>query len=89
MTLKQAKLENAYGLYLPEKSAIYIQNNLNPKNYFRILLHELAHFLVDKAEKKPTTEEAFALLTEEFITIFLQNPKLLKNLNLFTRKNET
>ena len=28
MGLKQAQLENAYGLYIPNKSSIYIQNNL-------------------------------------------------------------
>ena len=27
MSLKQAKLENAYGLYIPQKSSIDIQQN--------------------------------------------------------------
>jgi Zn-dependent peptidase ImmA (M78 family) len=89
MSLKQAKSENAYGLYLSEKSAIYIQNNLNPKNYFKILLHELAHFIFDKAETKPNSEESFAILSEEFLTIFLQNPELLNSLKLLTKKYET
>ena len=77
LTIKQAKLENAYGLYIPQKSAIYIQQNLSPKNYISILLHELAHFILDKTDKKPNSEESFAAMVEEFAKIFIQNPKLI------------
>ena len=49
MTIKQAKSENAFGLYLSDKSTIFIQKNLSPKNYLSILFHELGHFIIDKA----------------------------------------
>jgi len=89
MGLKQAQKENAYGLYLPQKSAIYIQQNLSPKNYIAVLLHELAHFVLDKTEKKPNSEESFALMVEEFAKIFLQNPKLINFIKQCTKQNET
>jgi len=89
MGLKQAQQENAYGLYLPQKSAIYIQQNLSPKNYIAVLLHELAHFVLDKTEKKPNSEESFALMVEEFAKIFLQNPKLINFIKQCTKQNET
>ena len=89
MWLKQAQQENAYGLYLPQKSAIYIQQNLSPKNYIAVLLHELAHFVLDKTEKKPNSEESFALMVEEFAKIFLQNPKLINFIKQCTKQNET
>ena len=50
MGLKQAQKENAYGLYIPKKSTIYIQQNLSPKNYIAVLLHELAHFVLSKTK---------------------------------------
>ena len=89
MGLKQAQKENAYGLYLPQKSAIYIQQNLSPKNYIAVLLHELAHFVLDKTEKKPNSEESFALMVEEFAKIFLQNPKLINFIKQCTKQNDT
>ena len=89
MGLKQAQKENAYGLYLPQKSAIYIQQNLSPKNYIAVLLHELAHFVLDKTEKKPNSEESFALMVEQFAKIFLQNPKLINFIKQCTKQNET
>lgn len=89
MGLKQAQKENAYGLYLPQKSAIYIQQNLSPKNYIAVLLHELAHFVLDKTEKKPNSEESFAVMVEEFAKIFLQNPKLINFIKQCTKQNET
>tara|TARA_B100000963_G_scaffold146981_1_gene127995 strand:+ start:5737 stop:6054 length:318 start_codon:yes stop_codon:yes gene_type:complete len=89
MSIKQAKIENAFGLYLPNKSTIYIQKNLNPKNYIAILLHELAHFLVDKAKSIPKSEETFATLTEEFAKIFYQNPKLINIIRKCIKKNES
>ena len=89
MGLKQAQKEDAYGLYLPKKSTIYIQNNLSPTNYLSILLHELAHFVLDKTEKKPNSEESFAVMVEEFTKIFLQNPKLINFIKQCTKQNET
>ena len=89
MSIKQAKIENAFGLYLPNKSTIYIQKNLNIQNYIAILLHELAHFLVDKAKSKPKSEETFATLTEEFAKIFYQNPKLINIIRKGIKKYET
>jgi len=89
MGLKQAQKENAYGLYIPKKSTIYIQQNLSPKNYISVLLHELAHFVLDKTEKKPNSEESFAAMVEEFAKIFLQNPKLINFIKQCTKQNET
>tara|TARA_B100001250_G_scaffold385523_1_gene381339 strand:- start:304 stop:624 length:321 start_codon:yes stop_codon:yes gene_type:complete len=89
MGLKQAQLENAYGLYYPQKSTIYIQQNLSPTNYLSILLHELAHFVLDKTEKKPNSEESFAVMVEEFAKIFLQNPKLINFIKQCTKQNDT
>jgi len=89
MGLKQAQLENAYGLYIPNKSSIYIQNNLSPKNYIAVLLHELAHFVLDKTDKKPNSEESFAVMVEEFAKIFLQNPKLINFIKQCTKQNDT
>ena len=78
LTIKQAKLENAYGLYIPQKSAIYIQQNLSPKNYLDILFHEIFHMILDKSGEKPTGEEKTAnLIGTEFSKIFFQNPKLI------------
>ena len=89
MGLKKAQKENAYGLYYPQKSTIYIQQNLSPTNYLSILLHELAHFVLDKTEKKPNSEESFAVMVEEFTKIFLQNPKLINFIKQCTKQNET
>ena len=89
MTIKQAKSENAFGLYLSDKSTIFIQKNLSVKNYLSILFHELGHFIIDKAKIKPKSEESFAILIEEFSNIFLQNPKLLNFIKQCSKKNET
>jgi len=54
-----------------------------------VLLHELAHFVLDKTDKKPNSEESFAVMVEEFAKIFLQNPKLINFIKQCTKQNDT
>ena len=91
MSVKQAKKENAFGLYYPTKSTIFIQNNLNPKNYLNILIHEIAHFIAHKSKTKLANkgEEGIAeFIGSEFSKIFLQNPKLINIIKHCIKKNE-
>ena len=92
MSVKQAKKENAFGLYYPTKSTIFIQNNLNPKNYLNILFHEIAHFIAHKSKTKLANkgEEGIAeFIGSEFSKIFLQNPKLINFIKQCTKQNDT
>lgn len=90
MSKKNALIENCWGLYNPNKSTIYIQENISRKNYLDILLHETAHFIFDKSKIKPKSEEKVAeFIGSEFSKIFLQNPKLINFIKQCTKQNET
>ena len=45
--------------------------------------------VLDKTEKKPNSEESFAVMVEEFAKIFLQNPKLINFIKQCTKQNDT
>jgi hypothetical protein len=76
MTVKQAKLHNAYGIY--NNSRIFIQENLSNKNFIDTLFHEIAHFIIDKTKNPPKSEEAAAYFVgTEFSRIFFQNPSFI------------
>ena len=86
LTKKQAKKDNMWGCYYPNKSTIAIQEKLSKPIFLDTLLHEICRMIADKSSirlKNLGEEGICTFIGSELSKVFLQNPRLV---NLIKRK---
>ena len=86
---KDAKKNNIWGYYDPEKSIIAIQEGIKRITLLDTLLHEIAHMIAHKSSirlKNLGEEGVASFIGSEFSKVFLQNPKLLTLIKRCTTK---
>ena len=74
------KEQNIFGYYDPEKFCIYIDEELNEKNYKSTLLHEMGHALFHRAglSQSKLTSDLEEIIVEQFAVMISENFKQIK-----------